>query len=307
MLWPEGKKFAFSIFDDPDSQTLQGSRAVYSLLADIGIRTTIGVWSIAADPSLSSDEGLTCANPEYLKWILKLQSSGFEIGFHNATSHTSKRDETRIALDRFEALFGAPPKTMSNHYHSREALYWGNDRLSGLQRALYSVATRGKNRNASFGHVHGHPFFWGDVAREKIQYCRNFVFGDINTLKQCPDMPYHDPERPFVNYWYASSEGANIESCLERIGEGYQDRLEEESGACILYVHFAHGFQSDGKVNRQFERLMRRLAAKRGWFVPVGELLDYLLAQKHSPIISPAKRAAMERRWLQHKFRHGSE
>jgi hypothetical protein len=307
LLWPDGKRFAFSIFDDPDSQTLQGSIAIYEFLSDLGLRSTIGVWPIAADPALRSDAGMTCANLDYLNWILELQSRGFEIGFHNATSHTSLREQTESALQQFEKLFGAPPKVMSNHYHSREALYWGADRLSGLQRKLYNLGTRGKNQNISSGHRVGHPTFWGDLAKAKIRYCRNFVFGDINTLKQCPAMPYHDPDREFVNYWYASSEGANVRTCLSRISEQDQDRLEQQRGACILYVHFGHGFQENGQINPRFRNLMRRLVARQGWFAPVSTLLDHLLAQKKSSVIRPKERSAMERRWLLHKLRHGSE
>ena len=46
MIWPGGKSFAFTIFDDPDSQTLEAGREVYALLADLGFRTTKGVWPI---------------------------------------------------------------------------------------------------------------------------------------------------------------------------------------------------------------------------------------------------------------------
>jgi len=307
LQWPDGKQFAFSIFDDPDSQTMQGSTTLYTLLSDLGMRTTIGVWSVAANPRFRSDAGMTCADPEYLKWILELQSRGFEVGFHNATAHSCLRQQTETALQQFERLFGAPPKTMSNHYYSREALYWGADRLSGFERSLYNLVTRGRKRNASFGHKIGHPMFWGDLAQKKIRYCRNFTFGDINTLMQCPTMPYHDPDREFVNYWYASSEGGNIRSCLRRIGERDQDRLEEQGGACILYVHFAHGFQENGRIHSRFRDLMRRMAAKKGWFVPVADLLDHLLAQKKDHVIDRHRRRAMERRWLLHKLRHGSE
>ncbi len=307
MRWPDGKRFAFSIFDDPDSQTLETSKAIYSLLADLGLKTTIGVWPNPADPKLRSDIGETCANPEYVQWMMDLQRHGFEIGFHNATSHTSNREQVRAGLDRFAEFFGGPPKTMSNHYYSQEALYWGEDRLTGIQRAAYNLITRGGNRNASGGHKPGNPLFWGDMARERIKYCRNFVFGDLNTLKECPLMPYHDPDREYVNYWYASSEGANGRSCLLRITEANQDRLEEESGAGILYVHFAHGFHENGRINPQFEALMRRLAKKNGWFAPIGEILDYLLDQKKDAVIKPRERSALERRWLLHKLRHGSE
>ena len=34
VTWPQGKRFAFTVFDDPDSQTLEAGRAVYSFLAD---------------------------------------------------------------------------------------------------------------------------------------------------------------------------------------------------------------------------------------------------------------------------------
>jgi len=305
--WPEGKSFAFTVFEDPDSQTIKGSQCIYDFLSELGFRTTIGIWPLAADPSLRSDPGLTCADREYLSWVLQLQSRGFEIGFHNATSHSSTREQTQTALQRFEDLFGAPPRTMSNHYHSKEALYWGSDRLSGPNRQIYNFATKWQNRRSSFGHTPGHPMFWGDLASNKIKYCRNFVFGDINTLKQCPMMPYHDPDRGFVNYWFASSEGANLRSCLNRIGEADQDRLEEQAGACILYVHFAHGFQEAGEINSRFCQLMRRIARKQGWFVPVGELLDYLITQNADRVIKPTQRTSLERRWLLHKLRHGSE
>lgn len=306
MQWPDSKAFAFTIFDDPDSQTLEKSRVVYSFLADEGLRTTIGVWPNAADPSKASDCGETCANSDYVAWIRTLQRRGFEIGFHNATSHTSTREHTEAALDRFVELFGVAPVTMSNHYHAREAIYWGPDRLTGSNRLLYNMLTRGANRNTSFGHRPADERFWGDLCKFRIRYVRNFVFGDINTLKMCPHMPYHDPTRPYVNYWYASSEGATITSCLDRLAEAEQDRLEEEGGACVMYVHFAHGFCENGKVHPRFKQLIRRLSRRRGWFVPVHTLLDYLSEQKKDASITRLERRTLERRWLLHKMRFGT-
>ena len=51
--------------------------------------------------------------------------------------------------------------------------------------------------------------------------------------------------------------------------------------------------------------LMTRLAGKNGWFVPVGELLDFLLTQSKNRELTPAQRAKLERRWLMHKIRIG--
>jgi hypothetical protein len=304
--WPDGKRFAFSIFDDPDSQTLEQSQAVYGLLADLGLRTTKSVWPNAADPQLASDPGVTCGHPAYVEWLLQLQQLGFEIGYHNATSHTSAREQTLQGLDRFKLLFGHQPHTMSNHYYCQESIYWGAERLSGVPRHLYNALTLGRNRGQSFGHVQKDPRFWGDLCRERVRYVRNFVFGDINTLAACPWMPYHDPDRPYVTAWYASSEASDISRFLRCLAEAEQDRLEEEGGACILYLHFAHGFYAHGSLQQRFVELVRRLSRKNGWFVPVNRLLDHLREQRRDLVITASQRATLERRWLRHKIRAGS-
>jgi hypothetical protein len=305
--WPDRKQFAFSIFDDPDSQTFAVGREVYALLRDLGFRTTKAVWPTRGKRE-PSDYGITCADdPAYVDWLRELEHAGFEIGYHNATLHTSTREETLAGLNRFVELFGHNPSSMAHHYFCDENLYWGDGRVSGIHRALYNFMTRGKNHNRFFGHVEGHPYFWGDLCRERIRYVRNFVYGDINTLAACPWMPYHDPDRPYVNNWYASSEGSNIKRFLQRMSEANQDRLEAEGGACIMYTHFGHGYaeRDGGKLDPDFRRAMEHMARKNGWFVPVETLLDRLRDNQH-PQLSDSARRDLERRWLFHKVRFGS-
>jgi len=303
--WPEGKTFAFTIFDDPDAQRLDDGKKVYSLLSDLGFRTTKGVWPLGAirEPNSGGD---TCANPLYLREAIDLETRGFEIGFHNATLHSSTREETIRGLDAFRQYFGHDPVVMANHYN-QEAIYWGSARISGRgRRAAYNLATVWRNHDSHFGHVEGHPCFWGDVCRNRIRYCRNFVFSEIDTLRVCPWMPYHDPERPYVNAWYASSEGSNLARFLHTVSEGNQDLLEAEGGACIMYTHFGHGFVQDGSVDARFRELLNRLSRKNGWFVPVGTLLDHLKQEMGESEISPANRARLERRWLWEKLLRGT-
>jgi hypothetical protein len=302
--WPEGKKFAFTIFDDPDSQRLEDGKKIYSLLTDWGFRTTKAVWPLGPvrEPNSPGD---TCADPAYLAECHDLVRRGFEMGYHNATLHSSTRAETIQGLDAFREYFGHDPVSMANHYNE-EAIYWGPARLSGTRRAIYNLATLGRTRHRHFGHVEGHACFWGDVCRERIRYCRNFVFSGINTLGDCPLMPYHDPERPLVNAWYAASEGSNVERFVNTISEPSQDRLEAEGGACIMYTHFGHGYVENGRVNSRFQELMGRLSQKNGWFVPVGTLLDYLRRKNGLREISRADRAPIERRWLWEKLFRGT-
>jgi hypothetical protein len=303
--WPEGKTFAFSVFDDPDAQTLEGGKRVYDLLGDLGFRTTRGVWPGAAVRAPNSG-GETCADTDYRRHSQSLQAAGFEIGYHNTTKHSSTRDETVRGLQAFEQYFGHAPRSMANHYNG-EAIYWGPARVTPPVRHAYTIATLGRTRQRHFGDVEGHPYFWGDICRERIQYCRNFVYRDINTLAACPWMPYHDPQRSFVNAWYASTEGSNCSRFVGALSEANQDRLEANGGACLMYTHFGHGYEDGSSLTVRFRELMTRLSRKNGWFVPVSTLLDYIQAQRGGVVtIDPSSRYRLESRWLWEKTFRGT-
>jgi hypothetical protein len=292
--WPEGRRFAFTVFDDTDLATRDNVAEVYRLLADLGMRTTKSVWVREG----AAGDGSSCAEPAYLEWVRDLQRQGFEIGFHNASSVSSTREQTRAALERFEQLFGHMPRSMSNHSRNAEGIYWGEARLEQPSRTLFNLATRGLRRGQFRGHEPGDEGFWGDLCRQHVRYVRNFVFDDVNTLRCCPFMPYHDARKPYVSYWYASSEGATVESFTKMLAPGAQERLEAEGGACIMYTHFASGFQRDERLDPRFRSLMERLARRPGWFVPTSELLDHLHAQLGHHEISVAERTLLELRWL---------
>ena len=299
--WPGGKSFAFTIFDDTDLSTVANTQAIYSFLYDLGLLTTKSVW-----PTRGRDipriGGATCEDHDYLAWVESLQARGFEIGYHCATYHSSRRNETARGLDRFKGLFGQYPSTMANHTGCQESIYWGSARLQGANRLIYNLLTRYRHHQRYLGHVQQSEFFWGDLCRERVRYVRNFVYADINTLRNCPIMPYHDPERPFVNYWFASSEGPNCDAFNKCISEKNQDRLESEGGACIMYTHLACGFQEQDGLNKRFRSLMERLSKMNGWFIPVERLLDYLLEAHNYHEITFLQRARIERRWLRDKM-----
>ena len=115
-------------------------------------------------------------------------------------------------------------------------------------------------------------------------------------------MPYHDARRPFVNSWFASSEGSEIEPFVTSIAEANQDRLEQQHGACIMYTHLGCGFYVSGQLHERFKRLVERLARKNGWFVPVVTLLDYLAGLRGNAPITAKERKRLERRWLADKL-----
>jgi hypothetical protein len=305
--WPEGKRFAFSVFDDTDLATLENVRSVYDFLHDCGFHTTKSCWVFRGDPRYGKFPGETTDDEPYRQWLVELQAKGFEIGWHGATWHSSLRDQTAKALDRFAELFGHYPAIGANHTSGNESLYWGDERLSGGRRLAYNLVTRFHNVAKYRGHQQGDPHFWGDLCRARVKYYRNFVFRDVNTLRACPFMPYHNPRCPYVNYWFASSDGNRIKRFLTCLSEAAQDRLEEEGGACIMYTHFACGFCEGGKLEPAFVSLMKRLASKNGWFVPASTLLDHLLKVRGDREINAAQQRKLEYRWLGDKMITGTD
>lgn len=307
--WPQGHKFAFTAFDDTDLATVENVKPVYELLASLGMRTTKSVWVFQGNQSHTM-EGSTCEDKEYLEWVLSLQPQGFEIGLHNAAPTTSSRKQTYLALNRFRELFGARKIVLSNHKRCLENIYWGDMRVSGWRRALYRIATRltGRDRRVFRGHIEGDPLFWGDLCQERVDYVRNFVFDNLNTLEVCPEMPYHDSTKPFVNFWYASAEGATLASFLKNFTVSNVNRLVEAGGLCIAYVHFAANFVHNGRVNPEFRKRLEYIASKDGWFAPVSEVLDYLRngASCTSHVISPTRLRQLETRWLMSKILKGT-
>jgi hypothetical protein len=304
--WPDGKQFAFTVFDDTDCATVENVGPVYAFLAECGFRTSKSCWVFDDEPERGENPGQTLDDAAYRKWLLDLVARGFHVDFHGASWGDSLRGRTAAALERFAEVFGRYPRITANHTGQTESIYWGNDRLTGWRRLCYDALTRYRNHNKYRGQVEGDERFWGDLCRDKIKYVRNFVYQNVNTLKICPFMPYRDAAKPFVNYWFASSDGADVDRFNRCLSENNMDRLEAEGGACIMYTHFAKGFHVDGKLNPRFQELMVRLSKKNGWYVPCAVLLDHLLSIHGPHEITDAERARLERTWLWEKIRTGS-
>ena len=305
IVWPGGKQFAFSVFDDADWGTVANLGGVYSFLADCGLRTTKSCWVVRGDPARGSAAGETAEDPEHLRWLLDLQSQGFEIAWHGGTWHSLPRRELHAALEKFAELFGHYPLSAANH-NADEAVYWGSDRLTGFHFLLYNLLTFYRHDGKYRGHIEGDDYFWGDLCRKKIKYFRNFVFQEINTLRCCPIMPYHDTDRPYVNHWFVASDGGDPQRFTRCIAEWKQDQLEAEGGACIMSARFAAGFADGGRLEPRFEQLVRRLSQKNGWFVPVATLLDYLMSVRGRHNVTPGERRRLENRWMMEKLLTGA-
>ena len=103
IIWPNNKKFAFTIFDDTDRSNLEDSKLIYNCLDNLGFKTTRSVW-INKSNYKNDTEGVTCDNKYYLEWLLKIKEKGFEIGYHNTTFSSSEREEIKEVLINYHLL-----------------------------------------------------------------------------------------------------------------------------------------------------------------------------------------------------------
>jgi hypothetical protein len=307
ITWPNGHKFAFTVIDDTDGATVARVKPIYDMLARLGMRTTKTAWMFPGE-GIPVCGGSTCEDPDYLNWLLDLRAQGFEIGFHNAAPCTSRRELTQVALTRFRKLFGPGEALFCNHTQCLENMYWGDARLSGWRRNLYNLLTLSRRRGISHGHVKGDPRFWGDICQQGVRYVRNFVFDEPDALAVCPEQPYHDPQKPYVNFWFTSTDGGDIKRFLTNLTQGKLRRLAESGGLCITYVHFASGFMCNGMVNPEFQKRMEFLTSLNGWFAPASQILDHLRqgARTQERIIDPSRLRELELKWLFQKLTKGT-
>jgi hypothetical protein len=297
LTYPGGKRFAFSIVDDTDCGTVATLTPVYALFRELGLRTTKTVWvRRSSEPDQFDTNSETLEVPGYLDFIRALRDDGFEIAMHTTAPGSSRRQDTIAAYDRFRALFGADPAMNVNHSMNRENIYWGRHRLDGrLARLLYDKTA---GLHDFEGHVEGSPYFWGDVCRERTTYLRGFILRGINVLQLNPSMPYHDPKRPYVNLWYSAADGEDVARFTDLIDERAQDRLEDEGGCCLVYTHLGKRFADDVRGGGEWQRRMRLLAKRPGWFAPASTILDFLKRNGGGGVIPGGERRRIEWRWM---------
>lgn len=281
MIFPGNRRFAFSILDDTDDATLANVRPIYDQLRDLGLSATKTVWPLdCPEGSRLYFAGETLQSEPYLAFVHQLKQDGFELAFHGATMESSYRERTVEALEFFHTEFGEYPRLFCNHGHNRENLYWGADRFRTYAARRAFHLTQEAPRHSYEGSLEESPYFWGDLCRKHVKYVRSFTFRRLNLLEINPEMPYRLPDKPFVNYWFSTSDAPDVHQFNRSMSRARIDRVEAEGGVCIVSTHLGKGFAPDGVVNPDTLEILRDVSQRPGWFAPVSDILDFLLEQR---------------------------
>lgn len=305
--YPDGKVFAFTIIDDTDGSTLETIRPIYDFLFSLGLRTTKTVWVRTPDapPQKAADSGDTLESEQYADYIRLLRRRGFEIALHNVSSTSNKRAEIAAGLATFTRIVADSPKINVHHEKNLENMYFefaqsGRHLPAPFRTAffnsLHQLLGRGKRKSlvsepGCSGENPQSEHFWGDLCKTTIKYVRtNVFFPDLNTLKCSPAIPYALADTPYVNYWFDSSNGQDVHHFNSILSTRNIDKLRTEHGCSILYTHFGKGFvecrEGTFELNAETrERLQAVAGHPEGWYAPVTEILDRLLAFQHVTVL----------------------
>jgi hypothetical protein len=292
---PGNARFAFTILDDTDDATVENARPIYALLEELGMRTTKTVWPLdCPEGSRLYFAGQTLGNPEYLAFVRDLVAKGFEVAFHGATMESSTRDRTKEGLRAFSSLLGVTPTIHCNHGQNLENVYWGSARYRApALRLPVAVMERLLRKPRYEGHVPDSPYFWGDLCQSQFRFVRNFTFSTLNTAMIPPCGPYRLRSTPWVQYWFNTADAPAACDFKERVTRSQIRQLCDDGGVCILSTHLGKNFARNGRVDPVIEDTLRYIASLPGWFRPVSDVLEVLLAHRRDSAIS---------RWVQWKL-----
>jgi len=306
--FPGDARFAFTILDDTDDATVENVRPIYDLLTELGFRTTKTAWPLdCPEGSHRYYAAQTLADADYLDFMRDLLAEGYEAAYHGATMESSTRDRTERGLKAFCDLLGVAPTIYCNHGQNLENIYWGSSRyrtpviripVAAIERLL------GKPRFA--GHVPDSPYFWGDLCLGQFRFVRNFAFATLNNGSIPPCGPYRLASTPWVQFWFSTADAPNATDFKRLVTERSVRRLYEDGGACILSTHLGKGYTSNGRVDPQIEDTLRYIASLPGWFRPVSDVLELLLARRPEAALSGWQQLQLEGRHFTDRLRDRS-
>ncbi len=295
--YPSGAEFAFTILDDTDDTTLENGKPIYDFLREMGVRTTKTVWAFDTEPENQGPyfAGETLSSAAYLKWVRELVESGFEMAFHNATMGSSLREDTVRALNYIESELNLTIRLHCNHGQNRENLYWGIDRYQSLfLKTILRLYSKFHPYPEFEGDKSNSPYFWSDIADEKIAYIRAFAYQQLNGRKIVPGRPFLDLAKQKKTMFFNTADAPDVIAFNKLVNRKTLDRLCKDGGWAIVSTHLGKGFYRDNKIDSDFKKTMKYLAKLPCWFVPVSELLDFIKVENGSQQITYLERVLME-------------
>jgi hypothetical protein len=116
-------------------------------------------------------------------------------------------------------------------------------------------------------------------------------------------MPYRAQDTPFVNLWFSTADAPDVEAFVRLLTREGLERLERAGGLCIISTHLGKGFARGGALDPRVRRLLEDLSRRPGWYVPVSQMLDYLVeTQSRGRLLGAWRTAMLEAQYIAGKL-----
>lgn len=282
--FPNKKEFAFTIIDDTDYSFLDTIKLIYDFLFEKKIFVTKTVW--VYPPRDKGSKGHSLQHDGYLNFVRDIKAKGFEIALHSIGSGNYFREDILQGLKEYKYFLREFPKIHINHAYNIDSIYGGYKRFSFPFNLLIKLLHTDYS-NEFQGEEPTSLHFWGDVHKKIIKYNRSYEIDKLNIIKLNPYIPYIDSKRKeFSNYWFSAAFAPNPWVFNRLVTTKSINQLEEERGICILYTHLGYYVQR-GEIDPGFQNMIDYISKKKGWFVPVSNVLDYLMDKRDDKLIIP--------------------
>jgi hypothetical protein len=262
VIWPVYPyKAGLCITDDTDAATFEQVKVVYDFLSSRHFLTTKTVWPFMPSDKcgipptpVSTLRGITLQDRRYLEYCKELRSKGYEICLHGASAGNNPRESTKMAFEFLRKEIGHSD-TFICHSKNADNIYW-NDKITSLFPFKYLLRVISKCECS--GEISTSPYFWGDLCHDNINQIRLYRTRCINTLRKNPSMPYHSPNRPFVNGWFSATK-RSLSDCAQK---EELEKLVEENGLTVLYQYLhRYGSPNGHDLNKRFVNAVESLTS----------------------------------------------
>jgi len=289
-LYPDGHDFAFTIIHDADSAYSRRLAPLMEVFDELGLKITVTVFTFWAswakggdiwrrwhssgdsDQEFFAPKAVPLIDEKERAFYQQLAARGHEIGMHSPSDTSDTREDVIRAFTYFKQVFGHYPTVYVEHSErsnkeaqynegaNPQSMYYTTDLLNQYG-CWISVGGPGALPNAAHSQFYdvlaanGSPF--STFAAEHYGIVKGFV----RTGK-----------------W----KEANGEGFLRWYSEENIDTLEKNRGLALVYTHLNALWLAPEtrKMRESIQNRLRYLAAKDGWFVPAGKILDRVRAMQ---------------------------